>query len=59
MDVDVCKEVLMIGGTVVTGLSTASVALWKALTRCQESKDKSLDRLHVFADDLLRKIGGP
>jgi hypothetical protein len=53
MGVEFCKEIIVIGGTVGTGLTSACVALWKALTRCQDSRDQFLSQEHARVDALI------
>lgn len=53
MGLELCKEIVIVGGTVGTGLTSACVALWRALTRCQDSRDQFLEQEHARVDALL------
>ncbi len=53
MGLEVCKEIVIVGGTVGTGLTSACVALWRALIRCQDSRDRFLEQEHARVDGLL------
>jgi hypothetical protein len=56
MELDCARDVLKLGGAMVTGLVGAVVWLAHASVKCQAAKDQYIERQHKLMDSLLTKL---